>query len=347
MRLAGQAKGGYYPTPKRVVEYISTHITTQPNPHNIDVNNLLIDPCCGPGTALATLAQRIARRARARLTTYGVELQRPRAREASIVLNKTMSADIFNTTIGHGTFGLLYLNPPYDFDAGQKPRTEHAFLTRTTRYLDTRGVLVFIIPQAQLATSAEYLSAYYTNIKCYAFPSPERDDYNQVVLFGLRKPTPNHSPNQTKEITKWATGDVPDLFPTNYPNYVMPNTTLEQVMFMTQRFDPEEAAVQAQTLGLWANPILSDALWPTGKKHTHPLMPLRRGHTALLLAAGFMDNMPLEKDGNRILVKGRTTKENIHIGTDDITGAETYREVLNTTVVSLDLHSGQFEDIAT
>ena len=347
MRLAGQAKGGYYPTPPRVVNRIATHITTESNPHNIDVNTLLIDPCCGPGTALATLAKGVARKSRARLTTYGVELQRPRAKEASTILNKTMATDIFNTTIGHGTFGLLYLNPPYDFDAGEKPRTEHAFLTRTTRYLATRGILIFIIPQAQLATSADYLAAHYTNIKCYAFPQPERDDYNQVVLFGIHKTTPNHNTAQAKEITNWATGDLNDLYVTNYPSYAIPNTTLEQVMFMTQRFDPEEAALQARTLGLWASPTLRDALWPTGKTHTHPLMPLRRGHTALLLAAGFMDNMPLEKDGNRILVKGRTTKDTKLVDTDEDTGAETYRETLNTTIVALDLDSGQFEDIAT
>jgi hypothetical protein len=38
-------------------------------------------------------------------------------------------------------------------------------------------------------------------------------------------------------------------------------------------------------------------------------MPLRRGHLAMLVAAGFLDNLALESDGRRVLVKGRTGKE--------------------------------------
>ena len=39
------------------------------------------------------------------------------------------------------------------------------------------------------------------------------------------------------------------------------------------------------------------------------LMPLRQGHMAMLVAAGFLDNLCLEADGRRILVKGRTSRE--------------------------------------
>ncbi len=38
-------------------------------------------------------------------------------------------------------------------------------------------------------------------------------------------------------------------------------------------------------------------------------MPLRRGHLAMLVAAGFLDNLCLEANGHRLLVKGRTAKE--------------------------------------
>ena len=56
---------------------------------------------------------------------------------------------------------------------------------------------------------------------------------------------------------------------------------------------------------------------------------------AMLVAAGFLDNLCLEADGQRILVKGRTSKEFVLVeATED---KETYRERLRTTVVSLDL----------
>ena len=73
-------------------------------------------------------------------------------------------------------------------------------------------------------------------------------------------------------------------------------------------------------------------------------MPLRRGHLAMLVAAGFLDNLQLEADGRRILVKGRTSKEMVLVETTP--EKDTYRERLRTTVVALDLDIGEINDIA-
>ena len=73
-------------------------------------------------------------------------------------------------------------------------------------------------------------------------------------------------------------------------------------------------------------------------------MPLRRGHMAMLVAAGFLDNLVLEAEGRRILVKGRTTKEMILV--EDTPQKEVYRERLSTTVTALDLDDGEITDIA-
>ena len=73
-------------------------------------------------------------------------------------------------------------------------------------------------------------------------------------------------------------------------------------------------------------------------------MPLRRGHLAMLVAAGFLDNLVLESEGRRILVKGRTSKEMVMV--EDTPEKEVYRERLVTTVVSLDLDDGEIVEIA-
>ena len=51
--------------------------------------------------------------------------------------------------------------------------------------------------------------------------------------------------------------------------------------------------------------------------HPHPAAdaPQRRGHMAMLVAAGFLDNLCLEAEGRRILVKGRTSKEMVMVET--------------------------------
>ena len=52
---------------------------------------------------------------------------------------------------------------------------EHAFLTHCTRYLTDGGLLLFIVPKQRLSVSARYLSSHYRDIRCWAFPNPERE----------------------------------------------------------------------------------------------------------------------------------------------------------------------------
>ena len=64
----------------------------------------------------------------------------------------------------------------------------------------------------------------------------------------------------------------------------------------------------------------------------------------MLVAAGFLDNLVLEGDGRRILVKGRTSKAMELV--EDSPEKEVHRERLVTTVVALDLDVGEITDIA-
>ncbi len=115
MRLAAQAKGGYYPTPERVVDLIAELIHTPTGYYHRGRETIrILDPCCGAGDALERLAERLDRPNSISIETYGVELHRDRAEEAEKVLHRTLAADLFATSIANGAFGLLLLNPPYD-----------------------------------------------------------------------------------------------------------------------------------------------------------------------------------------------------------------------------------------
>ena len=201
MRLAAQAKGGFYPTPDRVVEMIATLIETPRLSYYSRGKNLrILDPCCGAGEAAARLAEDMAGNTSVPvpIETFGVELHKERAEEAQARLDHALACDLFNTSMANGAFGLLYLNPPYDWDAGNEKRVEHRFLTHSTRYLAEDGLLVLIVPRVRLAVSARYLATHYGTLRCWAFPRPEREAYDQVVLMGYRKadpsPTPTPSP---------------------------------------------------------------------------------------------------------------------------------------------------------
>ena len=252
----------------------------------------------------------------------------------------------FQTSIGNGAFGLLFLNPPYDWEQDDKKRVEHAFLTHCTRYLVDGGVLVFIVPrQLGLAVSARFLSAHYTRVRCWAFPDPEREAFDQVVLMAIRRTEPSPDGYTEAQIKEWAEGEPDTLDPVTIPRlHAARHDGRGGAVLKAHGRSRRGGSSEARRSGLWANPQITDALWPAREDRTRPLMPLRRGHMAMLVAAGFLDNLQLEADGQRILVKGRTSKEMILV--DDTPEKEVFRERLKTTVVALGLDDGEITDIA-
>ena len=346
MRLAGQAKGGFYPTPPRVVDLIAglIHAPAIYGARRRGGATLrILDPCCGAGEAVAQLAERLAQPHTMPIETYGVELHRDRAAEAGERLRRALAADLFQTSIANGAFGLLYLNPPYDYDNEQK-RSEHAFLMHATRYLAENGVLVFVVPRQRLDVSARYLSSHYRQLRCWAFPEPEREAFDQVVLVGHRRTEPHTDVHAEMRVREWAAGSPEELSSNPYAEFTIPPLPEGDVLFTTRTVDPVAAAAEARRSGLWTSAEINDALWPKGDMRTRPLMPLRRGHMAMLVAAGFLDNLCLQAEGRRILVKGRTGKEMVLV--EETPETETYRERLCTTVVALDLDDGEITDIA-
>src|SRR4030095_6612364 len=116
MRLEAQAKAGFYPTPSKVVDIIKTGFGDKmPGPRR------LLDPCCGTGEPAAQIA------AAAGCDAYGVEINTDRAKTAKNRLSKRVAGNLFSVRARPGAFSILYLNPPYDFDA-EDGRTELSFL---------------------------------------------------------------------------------------------------------------------------------------------------------------------------------------------------------------------------
>ena len=115
MRLSAQAKGGFYPTPDRVVDMAASLISASAGHYNRSRLALrILDPCCGAGEALERLAEKLGRDSGTPLETFGVELHRERAEAAADVLDHSLASDLFQASIANGVFSILFLNPPYD-----------------------------------------------------------------------------------------------------------------------------------------------------------------------------------------------------------------------------------------
>lgn len=356
-RLESLAKGGYYPTPTSVIDQIKTVLDTETGSYAREKGACrILDPCCGTGLALMLLGEHLGRENHPQVETFGVELNAERAQSARDILDDVLTADVFNCSIANEVFSVLFLNPPYDDEvvgaSDKSKRTELAFLQRTTRYLHPGlGVLVYIIPKRILRNGeiASYLSANYVGVECWDFPPEERDAFGQVVIMAQRRQAPRVPDTSiVRYLIKCAT--EPPSFesirrPTglSYRRWRASVLPKGPAMFVNLYLDPQQIADEAAEKGLWANAGLREALWPESDDRKLPLMPLRQGHIAMLTAAGFLDNMLLERDGQRILVKGRTYKE--FEVTEETEDKIVQTERMRTTVVTLDLDTGVFSDI--
>ncbi|MCK6563621.1 MAG: SAM-dependent methyltransferase [Dehalococcoidia bacterium] len=303
-RLEGIAKAQFYPTPPSVVERVAALVRHAPSSHRRVVR--LFDPCCGAGDALRQFADAIGGG-----ETYGIEIEQHRAAKAREVLDHLIAGSAFAVRLGHEAFSCLWLNP-----------------------------------KARLAQSARYLASRYEGLRCYRFQDPEYDAFRQCVVLGRRRATQVIANEAQAQVEEWATSSLPELPSpgSTSPVYELPALPAGPVVFASQFFEPETAAAEARLRGLWSNATLVERFWPAGERPVRPLMPLRRGHLAVLIAAGFLDNVLIEDGSRRVLVKGRITKVSRPVESAD-PNVEVEREFLRTSVVMLDLETGEFEDI--
>jgi hypothetical protein len=86
-------------------------------------------------------------------------------------------------------FGILYLNPPYDWTLGpaDSRRTEQSFLSHTYRWLKPGGLQIFVIPGGRLAECSQVLSTHFRDVGVYRLEAPECVRYKQVVVIGARR----------------------------------------------------------------------------------------------------------------------------------------------------------------
>ena len=304
MRLAAQAKMGYYPTPSSVVSLISNILVRQP------LGKIkIIDPCAGQGTALKELGESL------KAETYGIELDRERGKIAQEVLTKCLIADYEKTRISHQGFSVVYLNPPYDWtirkdEVTGSERYEKRFLRNTIKYLASDGILVFLIPERRLDKGiAKILSYRFQDIRVFRFPDDEYKKFKQIVVFGVLKKTPGINDGTLSYLRNVGKGlaVIPPI-ETATCHYNVPATGIKKFIFKTTLIDLEDLEREIADHGLKER--ITRLVTPVSlTEKTKPIMPLRHGHLAQLLASGMMNGVVFDKDNsNPLLVKGMTKK---------------------------------------
>jgi len=287
LRFVGKSRLGFYPLPLSEAQRIRRFLLFPDQPSSA------LDPCAGDGVAFEAIT------GGAQVFRYGVELDAYRAEQARQRIHNVVQGNALEVQCPVECFGLLYLNPPYDWTLGpaDSRRTEQTFLSHTYRWLKPGGVLLFVIPGDRLAECSQILSAHFRDVRVYRLEAPECVRYTQVVVIGARRSRREKERLTDSDITRarlyYASlarnpSQIPVLPSEPEARYDVPVSGPAQLVYRGLPLDevedqlPQSAAYRQARRILFAEPVSA-----TGR----PLTPLHAGHVGLLACSGLLNGI--------------------------------------------------------
>ena len=112
MRPHGQIKLGFFPLPIAEADRLSDWLTF---PERFSA----LDPCVGDGVAFRTLLRG------PRAHCYGIEIDSGRSEQARALGIETIHGNAMDVRCPAESISLLFLNPPYDWECGERGQQHH------------------------------------------------------------------------------------------------------------------------------------------------------------------------------------------------------------------------------
>ena len=313
MRIAAIEKIGFYPTPPETLQLIRQCLT----PATPDAPLRLLDPCAGEGIAIEAVAQSLSH-AGAIVTSCAVEVSDTRAAALTGRVTHALCADWQDVTLSNQSCSLLWLNPAYDWEAGNagefKNRLEYVFLKDTIRSLQDDGVLVYLVPQRLLGQVqvARFLSSNFAEIDVYRLPDGEYEQFGQVVLFGRCRPKPMRDASVQAQLIGYGEGTEPlPVLAAGCTQIAVAATTIDDDRFFIRKksLSADEVIQTVVSHGVHRSKAWQDVQNRHSDGRFQPVVPLRTGHVGSLISSGQMGTVQL----GALLAKGRSAKSKIYL----------------------------------
>ncbi len=329
MRLAGQAKAGYFPCPPEAVAVALKQLRL------IDPAAALLDPCAGQGAAIKQIADGLMAIGE---SVQVIELDEGRA----AILRRTLPdakvlapASFMGCKATSQSFSFAWVNPPFDSETGAGHRCEYSFLVRATGLLRPGGVLALVVPEhvARSNDIRRQLLTWYDTISERPFPDHCRE-YDEVIILAVKR---SKAANPVvgkdwvgREQLAWEPVP-PDTM------YDIPPGTPPKV------FEKVEYTQVELLRALGRSPLRRHLLPPKELPLPSPPLALGTGHIALLLAAGHLDGIVRPESTAPHIVRGTANKvkylahEEARENADgSVTTKEVWSERINLTVRAVD-----------
>jgi SAM-dependent methyltransferase len=292
VRPHGQTKLGFFPLPAAEAKRLKNWLTF---PERFSA----LDPCVGDGVAFAHLLHDVTAH------RYGIEIDANRAEQARALGIETLQANAMDVRCPTDAVSFLYLNPPYDWEAGESnnQRLEAVFLEHTYRWLKPSGVLLFVIPQLRLANCARMLSEQFADLRVFRLTEPACLQYKQIVVMATRRK--RHARLSDAALldgvryleTLSTKGDLEALGDNPEVRYEVPVSEPLALTNMGIPLDEVEDLLLESSAYRQAGRVLLPKL---GDVKGRPLTPLHGGHVGLLCTAGMLNGVFGEGEARHI-----------------------------------------------
>jgi Uncharacterised methyltransferase family (DUF6094) len=283
MRPHGQTKLGFFPLPVAEAKRLKNWLA-------FSDSFSALDPCVGDGVAFAHLLQDVTAH------RYAIEIDANRAEQARALGIETLQANTMDVRCPPEAVSLLYLNPPYDWEAGESnnQRLESVFLEHTYRWLKVGGVLMFVIPQMRLAKCARLLSEYFTDLRVFRLTEPACVRFKQIVVIATRRK--RHARLSDAALLEGVRylemlstrADLEPLGDAVDVRYEVPASERVVLTNMGIPLDEVEDLLLESSAYGQAGRVLLPKL---GDVKGQPLTPLHGGHVGLLCTAGMLNGI--------------------------------------------------------
>jgi len=208
------------------------------------------------------------------------------------------------------------------------------------------GLLLYLIPQNRVTLrTARVLSAYIEAPEVRKFPQDQFKTFGQIVIAGIKKPRPQLNAGTLSALEKIPLTELQEITPGELLFSIPP--VPKDFFIRSSEITPEELAEELPTSSLWKELHLGPLLQKDqAKRVIRPLMPPRKAHLAMLIAAGLINNQILEADGQRLLIKGTSKKVTDKFEEKTENGIKiTEKERIVTEINAFDLNTGEYLQI--
>lgn len=307
-RLESEAKGGFYPTPPEEMAHILKALQVHAG-HKVT----LIDPCAGEGRALAQMADWLTVNQGAVVSTYGIELEKGRSKQAEYVLDHVLSCGYEEASMSYEAFSAMYLNPP--FAEVQGTRLEQIFLEDLSdNYLPAGGLLIFNIPQYVLRHVASTLASRFVDIRTFRFTDENKnyDRYKQVIVFARRRRKGLRSNQERlykekieRELYNLSFLGKDGLTPLDQLEklsltYLLETAPKSVNLFQSLKVEPNDIVISQEQSDHYQKAIqkMASLEITSATRNIRPALPLKYTHIATAISAGALP----ETMGDHLLV---------------------------------------------